>query len=196
MFRKQFTTSLNTILHAAQVRPEKQKIIVAGQRVESEALFPKLLSQQGALFGHTEEEEEQLQRSVDSAQKIRIKDDFKVVKRDPNAIAKPRKKRLPEYRFENIKVLEQFEDSDKAYNILQGLAEHPGFQAILAKHKWKVGTLSEMMPEGLVGVSEVCVLGVNKNKGQEISLRIRTDDLKGFRKRLSIETVLCHELVG
>lgn len=155
-----------------------------------------MLSQQGALFGNTDEEDAQLQKSVEAAQKVRIKDDLKVVKRDPRSVKPARKKRLPEYRFENIRVLEQFEDSDKAYEILQDLAEHPGFQAILKRHKWKVGTLSEMMPEGLVGVSEVCILGVNKNKGQEISLRIRTDDLKGFRKRLSIETVLCHELVS
>lgn len=30
-----------------------------------------------------------------------------------------------------------------------------------------------------VGVSPVCILGVNINRGQEISLRLRTDDLKG-----------------
>ncbi len=35
-----------------------------------------------------------------------------------------------------------------------------------------------MPPEGKVGISPVCVLGVNINAGQEISLRLRTDDLK------------------
>lgn len=40
-------------------------------------------------------------------------------------------------------------------------------------------TCSEMPPEGKVGVSPVCVLGVNINAGQEISLRLRTDDLRG-----------------
>ena len=38
---------------------------------------------------------------------------------------------------------------------------------------------SEMPPEGKVGVSPVCILGVNINRGQEISLRLRTDDLRG-----------------
>ena len=37
-------------------------------------------------------------------------------------------------------------------------------------------------------------MGLNKNKGQQILLRIRTDDLKGFRKMLSIRKVLFHEL--
>ena len=41
-----------------------------------------------------------------------------------------------------------------------------------------MGTLSEMPPEGKVGISPVCLLGVNINAGQEISLRLRTDDLK------------------
>ena len=37
-------------------------------------------------------------------------------------------------------------------------------------------------------------MGLNQNKGQKILLRLRTDDLKGFRKILSIRKVLFHEL--
>jgi hypothetical protein len=37
-------------------------------------------------------------------------------------------------------------------------------------------------------------LGLNENRGQRIFLRLRTDDLKGFRKILSIRKVLYHEL--
>ena len=40
----------------------------------------------------------------------------------------------------------------------------------------------------------MCVLGLNKNKGEAIYLRLRTDDLKGFRKLLNIKKVLYHEL--
>ena len=36
-----------------------------------------------------------------------------------------------------------------------------------------------MPPEGKVGVSPVCILGVNIGGGREITLRLRTDDLKG-----------------
>lgn len=35
-----------------------------------------------------------------------------------------------------------------------------------------------------------------QNHGEEISLRIRTDDLKGFRKYESIKKTLLHELVS
>lgn len=34
-----------------------------------------------------------------------------------------------------------------------------------------------------------------QNHGEEISLRLRTDDLKGFRKYESIKKTLLHELV-
>lgn len=32
--------------------------------------------------------------------------------------------------------------------------------------------------QGYVGVSDVCVMGLNQNRGQKIFLRLRTDDLK------------------
>lgn len=35
-----------------------------------------------------------------------------------------------------------------------------------------------------------------QNQGEEISLRLRTDDLKGFRKYEVIKKTLIHELVG
>lgn len=37
-------------------------------------------------------------------------------------------------------------------------------------------------------------MGLNQNHGEKILLRLRTDDLKGFRKPLSIRKVLYHEL--
>ena len=83
--------------------------------------------------------------------------------------------------------------------------------------------MTEMAPVGYVGVSPKCILGFNKvtssskrmkihllvslfylltcvvalqNHGEEISLRLRTDDLKGFRKYESIKKTLLHELVS
>ena len=64
----------------------------------------------------------------------------------------------------------------------------------LNAYRWSVGKLSEMPPEGKVGVSPVCILGVNINAGQEISLRLRTDDLRGFRRYDRIRETLIHEL--
>jgi WLM domain len=40
----------------------------------------------------------------------------------------------------------------EAHAILTGLAEDPGVRAVLALHKWTVGCLAEMYPEGKVSV--------------------------------------------
>lgn len=74
------------------------------------------------------------------------------------------------------------------------LACDPGIIAIMNKHRWRVGIMTEMAPVGYVGISPKCILGFNKNHGEEISLRLRTDDLKGFRKYESIKKTLLHEL--
>jgi hypothetical protein len=82
----------------------------------------------------------------------------------------------------------------EALKLLHRLAADPGIVGVMSEHKWTVGLLSEMPPEGKVGVSPVCILGVNINRGQEISLRLRTDDLKGFRRYDRIRETLMHEL--
>ncbi|KAI8470561.1 MAG: WLM domain-containing protein [Monoraphidium minutum] len=78
--------------------------------------------------------------------------------------------------------------------LLARLACDPAIAAVMAARGWRVPLLSEMPPEGRVGVSAVCVLGFNVNQGQEISLRLRTDDMRGFRKYLRIRETLVHEL--
>ncbi|CAN0569874.1 unnamed protein product, partial [Ectocarpus sp. 12 AP-2014] len=85
-------------------------------------------------------------------------------------------------------------EEETARKILESLAADPGVRAVLEKHRWTVGALCELYPEGKVGVSDTCVMGLNQNHGMKILLRLRTDDLQGFRKILSIRKVLFHEL--
>jgi WLM domain len=100
----------------------------------------------------------------------------------------------PTYGFGRIETLPNLPDQDQAREILTRLANDPGVLACMAKHRWNVGCLSEIFPEGKVGESAVCLMGLNEGKGRRIRLRIRTDDLNGFRKMLSIRQVLFHEL--
>lgn len=58
----------------------------------------------------------------------------------------------------------------------------------MAARKWSVGELIELTP------FEASILGYNRNAGQLIALRLRTDDLSGFRHYDSIRKVLLHEL--
>eukprot|EP00286_Rhodomonas_abbreviata_P019406 CAMPEP_0181299336 /NCGR_PEP_ID=MMETSP1101-20121128/6290_1 /TAXON_ID=46948 /ORGANISM="Rhodomonas abbreviata, Strain Caron Lab Isolate" /LENGTH=340 /DNA_ID=CAMNT_0023404475 /DNA_START=296 /DNA_END=1315 /DNA_ORIENTATION=+ len=84
-----------------------------------------------------------------------------------------------------------------ATRLLQALASDKGIEAVMKKYQWRVGLLTEIPPSletGLMGVSDHCLLGLNVNKGQEIKLRLRTSDLLGFRKYLSIKETLIHEL--
>ena len=82
----------------------------------------------------------------------------------------------------------------KALSLLRRLANDPGIVGIMKKHDWRIGLLEEMPPEGFVGISPVCVLGVNTGKGMKVSLRLRTDDKEGFRNYHTIRSTLLHEL--
>ncbi|KAF9606712.1 hypothetical protein IFM89_027756 [Coptis chinensis] len=84
--------------------------------------------------------------------------------------------------------------ASEALKRMHMLAADPGIIAIMNKHRWRVGVMTELAPVGYVGVSPKCILGLNKNHGEEISLRLRTDDLKGLRKYESIKKTLLHEL--
>ncbi|XP_043688698.1 uncharacterized protein LOC122639793 isoform X2 [Telopea speciosissima] len=86
--------------------------------------------------------------------------------------------------------------ASEALRRMHKLAADPGIIAVMNKHCWRVGIMTEMAPVGYVGISPKCILGYNKNHGEEISLRLRTDDLKGFRKYESIKKTLLHELLN
>ncbi|KAA0054508.1 hypothetical protein IC582_026401 [Cucumis melo] len=99
-----------------------------------------------------------------------------------------------EFRTLQIPGIELNPSASEALKRMHMLAADPGIVAIMNKHHWRVGIMTEMAPIGYVGVSPKCILGFNKNHGEEISLRLRTDDLKGFRKYESIKKTLLHEL--
>lgn len=98
------------------------------------------------------------------------------------------------YGFGSIETLPNLPHEAQARKMLETLANDPGVLACMEKHQWNVGCLAELLPDGKVGESPVCVMGLNQNKGHKILLRLRTDDLQGFRKPLSVRKVLYHEL--
>ncbi|KAK9133156.1 hypothetical protein Scep_012684 [Stephania cephalantha] len=98
--------------------------------------------------------------------------------------------------FQTLRIpgIELNPPASEALRRMHILASDPGIVAIMNKYRWRVGIMTEMAPVGYVGISPKCILGFNKNHGEEISLRLRTDDLKGFRKYESIKKTLLHEL--
>lgn len=92
------------------------------------------------------------------------------------------------YTFDRIETLQGFSDGEAARKYLERLRDDTGVKAVMTEHRWKVGALIELHPD------EREILGFNRNKGQVIALRIRTDDLTGFRIYSSVREVLMHEL--
>eukprot|EP00397_Hematodinium_sp_SG-2012_P031085 GEMP01032969.1.p1 GENE.GEMP01032969.1~~GEMP01032969.1.p1 ORF type:complete len:568 (+),score=133.55 GEMP01032969.1:164-1867(+) len=83
--------------------------------------------------------------------------------------------------------------------LLQKLVTDPGIVKIMTEHRFVVGILTEMSPaeaqermarEGKSGD----LLGFNENYGARIVLRIRTDDVRGFRPYYDLINTLIHEL--
>ncbi|KAJ4144312.1 hypothetical protein LMH87_003202 [Akanthomyces muscarius] len=76
-------------------------------------------------------------------------------------------------------------------------AEDPGIKATMKKRKYTVALLTEMEPLSNTqstheGTSRI--LGLNRNKGEVIELRLRTDAHDGYRDYKTIRKTLCHEL--
>ncbi|KAI7906382.1 WLM domain-containing protein [Cokeromyces recurvatus] len=92
------------------------------------------------------------------------------------------------YTFHKLTVIEEFPNPEKARKLLEKLRDDRGVKAIMVERKWSVGELIELTP------FETSILGYNRNKGQLIAIRLRTDDLSGFRHYDSIRKVLLHEL--
>ncbi|KAI9501466.1 hypothetical protein GGI25_002008 [Coemansia spiralis] len=92
-----------------------------------------------------------------------------------------------EYTFRSFEPL-TLPSSQAALELLHRLAHDEGVRQVMQKHKYSVGVLRELHP------SERTILGYNRNRGEVIALRLRTDALDGFRDYLSIRQVLMHEL--
>ena len=87
----------------------------------------------------------------------------------------------------------------EARRLLERLATDPGIVAILQSRELVVGTLGEMDPidDRLMQKKQqegACLLGYNTNHGMRIDVKLRTDDLAGFRPYNELASTLIHEL--
>jgi len=77
----------------------------------------------------------------------------------------------------------------KVIEYLTRLSRDPGILHICELHRFRIGSLTELLPWEHPGL-----LGLSENAGQRILLRIRTDDAQGFRDYKTTRRVLVHEL--
>lgn len=87
----------------------------------------------------------------------------------------------------------------QAMELLQKLARDPGIVAIMKERELVVGTLGEIDPidDRIMQKTEKnggCLLGYNTNHGLRIDIKLRTDDLSGFRPYPELASTLIHEL--
>ncbi|KAJ6262188.1 hypothetical protein Dda_2993 [Drechslerella dactyloides] len=97
------------------------------------------------------------------------------------------------YSFGGFRVLQHLRGHERSVAYLRRLAADAGIKAVMAKHKFSVGMLSEMDPAEHT-THESRTLGLNRNGGEEILLRLRTDAYDGYRDYRTVRKTLCHEL--
>lgn len=107
-----------------------------------------------------------------------------------------------EFRFGSIKAEFKYSSPSPydAEKLLQRLATDPGIIEIMKTRRFKVGVFTEMSPleaqERMAkrGTPNMDLLGYNMNSGDMIVLRLRTDNIKGFRPYHDLINTLLHEL--
>ncbi|QSZ34503.1 hypothetical protein DSL72_006097 [Monilinia vaccinii-corymbosi] len=102
-----------------------------------------------------------------------------------------------EYTFQTLQPLPYLPNPSKSLQFLQRLKDDAGIKAAMRKHKFTVPLLTEMNPvEHTISNHEGTsrTLGLNRNRGEVIELRLRTDAYDGYRDYKTIRKTLCHEL--
>jgi len=87
----------------------------------------------------------------------------------------------------------------EARRLLEQLATDPGVVQVLTSRELVVGCLGEMDPidDRLMQKKKeegACLLGYNTNHGLRIDIKLRTDDLNGFRPYNELASTLIHEV--
>ncbi|KAL7624301.1 hypothetical protein AAE478_005861 [Parahypoxylon ruwenzoriense] len=101
------------------------------------------------------------------------------------------------YTFMALRPLPNLPNPQRSLAFLERLKADPGIRAAMRKHKFSVGLLTEMDPLSYTESNHegtTRILGLNRNHGEVIELRLRTDAYDGYRDYKVIRKTLCHEL--
>ncbi|KAH8907187.1 WLM-domain-containing protein [Coniochaeta sp. PMI_546] len=101
------------------------------------------------------------------------------------------------YTFHTVRPLPYLPGPERSLALLERLKDDAGIRAAMRKHKFSVGLLTEMDPAAYTEANHegtTRILGLNRNQGEVIELRLRTDAGDGYRDYNTIRKTLCHEL--
>ena len=185
------------ISDSLSIEVSKQKIMISPKPGILKHPFPdtrlsEILTPRSkiTLFGSTNKEINDLERSLTKGRPSRpaIKAAVPSRNRDWKKIQDESR-----YAFHSIQPLTYLPNPDRSTRFLERLANDPGIKAAMRKHKFSVGLLTEMNPAEHT-TEESRTLGLNRNRGEVIELRLRTDRYDGYRDYKVIRKTLCHEL--
>ncbi|KAI9860965.1 MAG: hypothetical protein M1824_002731 [Vezdaea acicularis] len=97
------------------------------------------------------------------------------------------------YTFSTLRPLPNLPHPDRSLAFLARLRDDPGIKSVMRAHRFAVPLLTEMDPAAHT-THEGRTLGLNRNRGEVIELRLRTDAGDGYRDYKTIRRTLCHEL--
>jgi WLM domain len=97
------------------------------------------------------------------------------------------------YTFHMLRPLPYLPNPARSLEFLERLKDDAGIRAAMRKWHFSVGLLTEMDPAAHT-TRESRTLGLNRNQGEVIELRLRTDAYDGYRDYKTIRKTLCHEL--
>jgi hypothetical protein len=98
-----------------------------------------------------------------------------------------------QYTFHTLRPLPYLPNPDRSLRFLERLRDDAGIKAAMRTHKFSVPLLTEMDP-AMHTTQDSRTLGLNRNQGEVIELRLRTDAYDGYRDYKTIRNTLCHEL--
>ncbi|RUS33991.1 WLM domain-containing protein [Jimgerdemannia flammicorona] len=207
-----------------QIPPESQKLLYKSQlRDEATLAEAKVVEKCKIMMIGTSTEEIESMQNIERRIALRKQEGEKAMGKGAkyvwcdDKVVSIRTVADDKYTFHRIEVIAEFPFPEKARELLERLRDDKGvseashhvssispllplpfshhlipptsqIRAIMSHYKWSVGVLTELTP------FDRSILGFNRNAGQLISLRLRTNALDGFRHYDSIRKVLLHEL--
>lgn len=141
----------------------------------------------------------EIQQVQDMAERVAKRNAARMAHRSKARHAAPTRRSPQEsqYTFLQVRPLQGLPNPERSQKLLLRLKEDPGIRAAMTKHKFAVGLLTEMEPLSHTQTSHEGtsrILGLNRNQGEVIELRLRTDAYDGYRDYKTIRKTLCHEL--
>ncbi|KAL6708287.1 hypothetical protein ACN47E_003211 [Coniothyrium glycines] len=144
------------------------------------------------LMGSTSAEVSSLNASISAASAPRRPGPIKAAKPSRNRDYKKIQEEA-QYTFQTLRPLPYLPNPERSLRFLERLRDDAGIKAAMRTHKFSVPLLTEMDP-AMHTTQESRTLGLNRNRGEVIELRLRTDAYDGYRDYKTIRNTLCHEL--